>query len=394
MEPLLFLAHRLPYPPNKGDKVRSWHFLQHLAGRYRVFLGTFIDDAADWPHVDTLRSICAEVHVEMIAAWPQKARSIGAFLSGEALSLSYFRSRRLAAWAAQTVRRHAVRRAFVYSSPMAQYALDLPELTSLVDFVDMDSAKWGDYAMRRDWPASSLYGREARCLFAYERQVAARAQASVFVTEAEARHFRSSAPECAERVVAIGNGVDSEHFSPAHSFPSPFAPGEQPVVFTGAMDYWPNVDAVLWFARDVLPSIQREQPSARFYIVGMNPDPSVRALMNGAVTVTGRVPDVRPYLQHAAVVVAPLRVARGIQNKVLEAMAMAKPVVASTASAAALSARPGIDLAVGSDAESFAAATLSAMQPPRAQRMGEQARARVLSDYAWRTSLRQLDALI
>ena len=162
MEPLLFLAHRLPYPPNKGDKVRSWHFLQHLAGRYRVFLGTFIDDAADWPHVDALRSICAEVHVEAIAAWPQKVRSIGAFLSGEALSLPYFRSRRLAAWAAQTVRRHEVRRAFVYSSPMAQYALDLPEVTSLVDFVDMDSAKWGDYALRRDWPASSLYGREAR----------------------------------------------------------------------------------------------------------------------------------------------------------------------------------------------------------------------------------------
>ena len=394
MEPLLFLAHRLPYPPNKGDKVRSWHFLRHLAGRYRVFLGTFIDDPSDWQHVEAVRSLCAEVHVEAIAAWPQKARSIGAFLSGESLSVPYFRSRRLADWVAQTVRQHKVRRAFIYSSPMAQYALDLPELSSLVDFVDMDSAKWGDYATQHGWPASLLYGREARCLFAYEKQVAARAQASVFVTEAEARRFRESAPECSERVLAIGNGVDSEYFSPAHSFPSPFAPGEQPIVFTGAMDYWPNVDAVVWFARDVLPRIRSEQPSARFYVVGMNPDPAVRALMNGAVAVTGRVPDVRPYLQHAAVVVAPLRVARGIQNKVLEAMAMAKPVVASTACAAALSARPGIDLAVGSDPESFAAATLSAMQAPRAQRMGEQARARVLSDYAWCTSLRRLDALI
>ena len=393
MEPLLFLAHRLPYPPNKGDKVRSWHFLRHLAGRYRVYLGTFIDDASDWQYVDALRSLCAEVHVEAIAPGRQKLRSLRAFLSGEPLSLPYFRSGRLAAWAAQTVRQHRVRRAFVYSSPMAQYALQLPALTSLVDFVDMDSAKWGDYARRRSWPASSLYGREARCLFAYERRVASRAQASLFVTEAEARHFRESAPECAERVVAVGNGVDSEHFSPAHSFPSPFPQGQRPVVFTGAMDYWPNVDAVVWFAHEVLPRIRSAEPAARFYVVGMNPDATVRAL-NGEVTVTGRVPDVRPYLQHAAVVVAPLRVARGIQNKVLEAMAMAKPVVASTACAAALSARADTDICVASDAESFAAATLAAMRAPRAQQMGERARARVLSDYAWRTSLSRLDALI
>jgi glycosyltransferase involved in cell wall biosynthesis len=161
------------------------------------------------------------------------------------------------------------------------------------------------------------------------------------------------------------------------------------------MDYWPNVDAVVWFAREVLPAIRREQPSVRFYVVGMNPDASVRALANDpAVTVTGRVPDVRPYLQHAAVVVAPLRVARGIQNKVLEAMAMARPVVVSAACAAGLSARPGVELAVGSDAHAFAEAVLAVMQPPRSERMGLQARARVLRDYAWPASLRQLDELL
>jgi sugar transferase (PEP-CTERM/EpsH1 system associated) len=394
MESLLFLAHRLPYPPNKGDKVRSYHFLGHLARRYRVLLGTFVDDPADAQHVPAVRELCAEVQVEAIAPWPQRARSLGALLSGEALSLPYFRSARLAAWAAEAVRRHGVRKAFVYSSPMAQYALDLPGLETFVDFVDMDSAKWRDYATRRRWPASLVYGREARCLLDYERRVAARSRASLFVTEEEAQRFRSAAPECAARVRVIRNGVDAAHFSPAHRFASPFHPGERAIVFTGAMDYWPNVDAVVWFAREVLPLIRRSQPSARFYIVGMNPDSSVRALAGGsAVTVTGRVPDVRPYLQHAAAVVAPLRVARGIQNKVLEAMAMAKPVVASAACAAALSARPGIDLAVASDAAGFAAATLWAMQSEQAQPMAEQARLRVMRDYAWSSSLRQLDEL-
>jgi sugar transferase (PEP-CTERM/EpsH1 system associated) len=395
MQPLLFLAHRLPYPPNKGDKVRSYHFLRHLASRYRVFLGTFVDDPSDRQHLPAVRSLCAELHVEAIVPWQQRARSATAFLSGEALSIPYFRSRRLAAWAAQTVRRHDVGQAFAYSSPMAQYALGLPRLKTIVDFVDLDSAKWGDYAARRAWPASALYGREARRLFAYERQVAARAQASLFVTEEEARQLRAGAPECAARIVAIPNGVDSDHFSPSHSFASPFLDGERPLVFTGAMDYWPNVDAVVWFAREVLPAIRRVQPSVRFYVVGMNPDASVRALASDpAVTVTGRVADVRPYLQHAAVVVAPLRVARGIQNKVLEAMAMAKAVVAGTACARALSVRPGIELAVASDAETFAAATLSTLEPPLAKRMGEQARARVLRDYAWSRSLGQLDELM
>lgn len=395
MEPLLFLAHRLPYPPNKGDKVRSYHFLKHLAQRYRVFLGTFIDDPADEEHLPAVRSLCCEMQVETLTPWRQRARSLSALLSGEALSLPYFRSRRLAAWTAETARRHDVRRAFVYSSAMAQYALGLPRLDSFVDFVDMDSAKWDDYAARRRWPASALYGREARCLLAYERQVAKRARASVFVTEEEAQRFRHSAPECAGSVTVIRNGVDADFFSPAHAFPSPFARGERAIVFTGAMDYWPNVDAVVWFAREVLPAIRRAQPAARFYVVGMNPDASVRALArDAAVTVTGRVPDVRPYLRHAAVVVAPLRVARGIQNKVLEAMAMAKPVVASAACASALSARPGVDLAVAAEPRGFAAATLWAMEPPHAQRLAQHARERIVHEHGWLRSLRQLEELL
>ena len=394
MEALLFLAHRLPYPPNKGDKVRSWHFLKHLAERYRVFLGTFIDDPSDRQHVSALEQLCAEVHVEEIVPWAKRARSMTALLSGEALSLPYFRSRALSRWVEQVVRREHVTRAFAFSSPMAQYVLDLPGVRCIADFVDMDSAKWGEYATRRGWPASALYGREARRLLAYERDVAARADVSVFVTDEEADRFRRETPGLQDRVVAIRNGVDSDYFSPARKFDSPYAPDERPVVFTGAMDYWPNVDAVAWFAREVLPEIRAQDPAVRFYVVGMNPERTVRALASdAATTVTGRVDDVRPYLQHARVVVAPLRVARGIQNKVLEAMAMAKAVVVTAGSAAALSVERD-EVEVAGDAHAFASRVIALMDPARAQDFGRRARARVLKDYSWGASLKQLDELL
>lgn len=390
MESLLFLSHRLPYPPNKGDKVRSCHFLAHLAKRYRVFLGSFIDDPSDWQHLDTVKRLCAEVHVEPIVPWSKRARSATALLSGEALTLPYFRSRSLQQWVKSVVERERITQAFAFSSPMAQYVLDLPGLESFVDFVDLDSAKWGDYAARRGWPASALYRRESRRLLAYEQAVAARAQASIFVTEEETRGFVS-----AGRVVTIRNGVDSDYYSPSNAFDSPFFPGERPIVFTGAMDYWPNVDAVVWFAQEVLPLLTKVDPAIRFYVVGMNPDVAVRALAKRTDTVvTGRVPDVRPYLRHARVVVAPLRVARGIQNKVLEAMAMAKPVVATHACAGPIAATTGKELAVASEAGAFASQVMALMDPTLGAQMGRAARERVLASHAWPASFARLDELL
>lgn len=395
MEPLLFLAHRLPYPPNKGDKVRSYHFLKHLVRRYRVFLGTFVDDAADWEHVATVRALCADVQAQPLNPWSRPASGASALLRGEPLTLPYFRSRALQQWVHRTVAQAGISRAFVFSSSMAQYVTALPAVRTVVDFVDMDSAKWADYAARRSWPASALYRREARCLLDYEKAVAGQASASVFVTEEETRRFLAEMPHCAGRVKTIRNGVDSGYYSPAHAFASPFPAGERPVVFTGAMDYWPNIDAVVWFVREVMPLLRRRDPALRFYVVGMNPDAAVRALAEDSATViTGRVADVRPYLQHAGVVVAPLRVARGIQNKVLEAMAMAKPVVTSAACAAAFSARPGVELEVAHDAPEFAAKIAALLESPGAQRMGQLARERVLREYVWRASYAQLDALL
>ena len=393
METLLFLSHRLPYPPNKGDKVRSYHLLRHLAQRYRVVLGTFIDDPLDWQHVDAVRRWCAEVHIEAIVPWSRRIRSLAAVLSGEALTLPYFRSRTMHQWVKDVVRRERIERAFVYSSPMAQYVLDLPGVRTVVDFVDMDSAKWDDYGRRRPWPVSSLYRREARRLLAFEKLVAARAEASLFVTREEAQLLSQAAPGCANRIVAIENGVDSEYFSPAHGFESPFVASEHPIVFTGTMDYWPNVDAVVWFAREVLPQIRRHDARARFHIVGMNPNSQVRALQGDAVSVTGRVDDVRPYLGHARAVVAPLRVARGIQNKVLEAMAMGRPTVVTSACAAVLTVRQGVELETADEAFDFAAKVLAVMDPERGDGIGRLARARIVADYAWSSRLARLDDL-
>jgi sugar transferase (PEP-CTERM/EpsH1 system associated) len=270
---------------------------------------------------------------------------------------------------------------------MAQYLTLVPEVEPVIDFVDVDSAKWKEYGRRRQWPLSTLYSREGRMLLEFERKVAAQALAACFVTAEEAALFRRLAPECAAKTYGVPNGVDSQYFSPAYGFPSPYAAGERPLVFTGAMDYWPNIDAVSWFARNVLPLVRAQVPTARFYIVGMNPSPAVRDLAGEGVVVTGRVDDVRPYLQHASVAVAPLRVARGVQNKVLEAMAMAKPVVASEAASVGISVQRGVDLQVADTPSDFAQAVLRLLDVAQADQFGKQARRAVLAKYDWESNL-------
>ncbi|NWG32031.1 MAG: TIGR03087 family PEP-CTERM/XrtA system glycosyltransferase [Rhodocyclaceae bacterium] len=387
MANLLYLVHRLPYPPNKGDKVRSFHLMRHLARAHRLYLGTFIDDPADEAHLDDVRGYCADLHVARLTPRRAKLRSLRGLLTGEALSLPYYRDAVLRRWVDSLCDIDA---AVVFSSVMADY---LPErLPALIDFVDMDSAKWRQYATTHRWPLSWLYRREGERLLAFERTIAQRAAHSFFVTEAERDLFLAAAPECAGRVDAMGNGVDADFFSPEHGFASPYPAGELPLAFTGAMDYWPNVDAAVWFAREILPALRDRHPALRFYVVGRSPDPAVQALAGEEVVVTGTVADVRPYLAHAAVVVAPLRIARGIQNKVLEAMAMARPVVASAACAAPIAAERGTELLAAEMAADYVAQIGSLLaDPARADDIGRAARRRVLASYSWDAHLATID---
>lgn len=393
MANILYLVHRLPYPPNKGDKVRSYHLLKHLAQRHQVYLGTFVDDPTDLQYLDKVRNLCVDMHAAALNPRLAKLASLRGLVSGEALSLPYYRNVGLSQWVAQTAGKVDFDAVVVFSSVMAQYAQGLlPHVPMLVDFVDVDSAKWSEYAGNHSWPMSWLYQREGRALLRYEASVASQAKASFFVTEKECALFQSLAPQLEAPVEALCNGVDAEFFSPDPARESPFPAGQLALVFTGAMDYWPNADAVTWFATEILPALRQHLPQLHFHIVGRSPGPAVQALASKGISVTGTVPDVRPYLQHAAAVVAPLRLARGIQNKILEAMAMARPVVAASACVDAIDAIEGQELLAAVEAQDYVRQLLELLRSPaRASSIGHAGRQRVLDAYSWSAHLSGID---
>ncbi len=226
---ILYLVHRLPYPPNKGDKVRSYHLLRHLQQNHRVFLGTFIDDPEDEQYLPVLQAKCPDLHVERIAPRHAKLKSLGGLLTGEPLTLTYYRNPGLQRWVQQTAALHKLQACVVFSSAMAQYAQPLlPGVPMLVDFVDVDSAKWTQYAPAHRWPLSMLYRREGQRLLAYERAVAAQAHRSYFVTPNETALFVSQAPECEGGVQSMGNGVDCDFFKPDARLPTPLTRASRP----------------------------------------------------------------------------------------------------------------------------------------------------------------------
>ena len=388
MEELLFLAHRIPYPPNKGDKIRSYHLLKELARSYRVHLGAFVDDPDDRRYQGKLEALCESVFLADLHPLRARVRSLSGLLHGEALSVPYYFDRRMKAWVDDLLARSSLQRIFVFSSPMSQYVMDIQgrPMRRIIDFVDVDSDKWRQYAERKSWPASWVYSREGRQLLRYEKAVADRFDASVFVSADEAALFKRQAPEVSARVGFIDNGVDHEYFSPDRDYPDPYT-GDRPVlVFIGAMDYWANIDAVSWFARDVFPRIREAVANVQFFIVGARPTEEVlRLAAVPGVTVTGAVADIRPYLAHARAAVAPLRVARGIQNKVLEAMAMAVPVLATTAAMAGIEYDNPAGLQVADDARQFSSMAVQLLQGS-SQRMRE-SRRWVCQRYDWGINL-------
>jgi sugar transferase (PEP-CTERM/EpsH1 system associated) len=261
---------------------------------------------------------------------------------------------------------------------------------------DIDSEKWTTYATQTPWPMRLIWAREGRTLLAYERAAAQACDSTLLVTEKEAQHFMQLAPESAAKTDWLEHGVDAETFAPG-PFPDPYAtlPGSGPdIVFTGNMDYWPNADAATWFAREAMPALRQRWPGLRFHVVGANPGAEVRQLAALAgVHVTGRVPDVRPYLAHAALAVAPLRIARGIQNKVLEAMAMARPVVASPGAFEGISAEPGRELLVADGVAETVRRVLEVLDGQHAG-LGAAARARIEARYSWQSALARLDRIL
>ena len=393
MDGLLFLAHRIPFPPNKGDKIRSFHLLRHLAQRYRIYLGAFVDDADDWQYADALAPYCAEIKLLPLHPRRSKLKSLTGLLTGEALTLPYYRNAALSHWAQQRVQDGSLNRGLAFSSAMGQFMP--PGLTrTVMDMVDVDSDKWTQYAPSQRWPLSWLYAREGRKLAAWEAHIAQQFDATLLVSEPEAALLQQRIPQARNKIAAFENGVDADYFSPEREYLNPYSIAVRAIVFTGAMDYWPNIDAVVWFAEEVFPTIRQQCPQAQFVIVGSRPSAEVKNLAQQlGVIVTGSVPDVRPYLAHAACAIAPLRIARGVQNKVLEAMAMARTVVVTPQAAEGIRATAGEDFVLADNAQNFSAAVIKQLSndnPP----MGQTARRGILRHYDWSQNLGAVDGLL
>jgi sugar transferase (PEP-CTERM/EpsH1 system associated) len=394
MAKILFLAHRVPFPPNKGDKIRAFHILEHLRGRHQVWLGASADDPQDMAHLAAARQCHAGVHFGLVGGVRRAFNMALAGFTGAPLSVARFRQRKLAHWIDGILREVKPDLVYVYSSALAQYVIGrLPAGTGLiVDFVDADAEKWRAYAVKAPPPMRWIYAREFDRIVRYEAKLLGAADAGVLVSETERMLQAEYVHEDASRLHVISNGVDAEYFMPVEPADRPARAG---IVFTGTMDYLPNIQAVCWFAHEVLPLVHRAFPNAVFRIVGAKPTAEVRALASlPGVEVTGVVSDVRPYLSDAAVVVAPLRIARGIQNKVLEAMAAARPVVATPEALDGVDAKIGRDILVAEGREAFAHAVIAVLGGHAPADLGQRARAYVLSRHQWGDKLVSLDALI
>ena len=397
MDEILFLAHRVPFPPDRGDKIRSWNLLRHLAGLGRVHLGCLADDDAEAALAEGLRAALGgrigDIHVS-IRPRSRLGAGLKALATGAPVSLTSFASPDLQRFVYGLLAHDRIGTVFAFSGQMAQFVPGQWPGRFIMDFVDMDSAKFAAYADEGRGPLAWIHRREARELLKHEVATAARADVSLFVSEAEAALFRPHAPRADVRMLA--NGVDLDFYSPSADLPR-LEDGAGPlIVFTGQMDYLPNADAVLHFAREALPLVRRDHPAVRFAIVGRNPTAAVLRLDGrDGVIVTGAVEDIRTWLAGADVVVAPLRVARGVQNKVLEAMAMARPLVASGAAFEGIEAEPGRDLLVadGPAAQARAVAQVLADRAG-AEAIGRAGRARMEQAYRWEHRLAPLSALV
>lgn len=386
-----YLCHRIPYPPNKGEKIRAFHQLRGLAGRHEVDLFTLVDDPRDMDHVDALAPYCRQVAAEPIDARLARIRALPYLLTAKALTLPYFYASRLATRFREAVASRSYDRIFVYCSAMAQYAEGVPDIPIVTDFVDVDSDKWRQYAGFAGFPKNLVYRREARRLRAYEQKVCARSSSVVVTTEREADLVRSIS--AGANVHVVTNGVDAEYFRSDGSTPASTPPT---ILFVGDMSYFPNEEAVVTFSRQVLPLIRQEVPGTRFLVVGRGPGPAVRRLDgHNGVEVTGFVPDVRTYLAQAHVSVAPFAIAAGIQNKLLEAMAYGLPVVATSRAAQGL-ARKVAEVVHTADTHPEMASTIVRLlrDTDSARQKGAEGRLRVTEEYDWNSSNAKLLSIL
>ena len=388
---ILFLCHRLPYPPKRGGKIRPFNMIRHLARRHRVTVATLARTVEEAAEGRPLADHCHEVLVERItpaAAWLRFGLHAATPYPS---TFGYFYSPALHQRVRQVLARGDIDAILVHCSSMGPYVADHRGCRKIMDFGDADSEKWLEYSRSTPFPLSLGFRLEAAKVRRFERRLAARFDACS-VTAPREREVLGA--YIGRPLHVFPNGVDAEYFRAAPEAARPYAPDR--LIFTGNMSYKPNVEAVQYLVAEVLPRIWSQRSGAQLYIVGMDPSPAVRRLADGQrVTVTGRVDDIRPYFAEAAVALAPLRIARGLQNKVLEAMAMRVPVVASPQAFNGINAVADRDLLVADGPEAFSRAALSLLDDPaRRERFAAAARASVEVNHDWERILRGLEALV
>jgi sugar transferase (PEP-CTERM/EpsH1 system associated) len=398
---ILFLAHRIPYPPNKGDKIRSFHELRAMLDRgHEVHLLAFADDAKDVRHAATLADLCASATILPLDRRRATLRALATLPRRAPLSVGYFgsaRMRRAVGRASASARPDLI---FAYSAMMAAYVPDELAARTVVDLTDVDSEKWRAYAERLPGPLAWLYALECRRLRRWEGAILERVAYTVVSTEREAALLApADSPVSQVRLRVVTNGVDLQYYRPRPILRPPPDRPSAPVprlVFVGVMNYYPNVEAACFLAEEIFPRVRRCVPSAELLIVGSNPTRRVRRLgERPGVSVTGHVEDVRPYLVDATACVVPLRIARGVPNKVLEAMASGCAVVATPAAVAALRVVDGEQVLIGRDTDELARAIVRVVSDD-ALRLGLGARARrfVEAEHRWAPHMRRLIDLL
>ena len=392
---ILFLAHRLPFPPDRGDRIRAHHLLKALAAIAPVHVGCMVDSRQDLVHAPGLARLAAS-HCIVERAKPLWQAGLEALWRDEPVSLAAWRSPQLSQWVAHLLSSGRIGAIVVFSGQMGQFVPAAWQGPLVVDLCDVDSAKFEAYAATAAFPRRWLHAREGRLLAGVEAGLAARADHTLLVSEAEAALFAARAPQ-ARDIRALGNGIDAATFAPEGIVPAPAMAGAGPqLLFTGQMDYPPNVAAVRRMAQRIMPQVLARHPAAEFHVVGRAPVREVMALdgVNGT-RVHGSVPDMRPFLAAADIVVAPLVIARGVQNKVLEAMAMARAVVLSPEAATGIAAEDGAHfLIAGDDAQFAAAINALASDPARRHAIGSAARALVVERQSWPAMLAGLPDLL
>ncbi len=394
MKRLFFIAHRLPYPPNKGDKLRAYHILKHLRRYFaETYLFTHLDEARDLGVVDQLDLPLAGLFYEYAPASKRKLRCLKGLFKGS-LSVAYFYASSLQRKFNRLLKERPPDVIFCSCAPAAEYVFRAPEIRArlFLDFMDVDSEKWAAYAQKTGFPYHLVYALEARRLRAYEARIVQRFERVFLVSANEAELFRRKVLN-SSKITVVENGVDLSFFNPHHQ--SSLSKEGPAVVFTGAMDYPPNAEAVTWFAQNCWPAVKKRCPGARFYVVGKDPLPEVKALhRKDDIIVTGFVPDARDYLALADVCIAPLQLARGVQNKILEAAAMGRAIVATPQAAEGINLKEREEIFIARTPEEFANYTALLLRDQNlARSLGERARKRVEKEYSWEKKLETLTHL-